>query len=75
MPLPNAGRNPISRFGEPGCTEEVVSVKIEFLVGTPRQHQWIVPGAAAELSQAWDESRARRLEADAVRGRGFVLDS
>src|SRR6516162_600935 len=34
MPLPNAGRNPISRFGEPGCPEEVVSVKIEFLVGT-----------------------------------------
>ena len=30
-----ASQNPISRLGEPGCTEEVVSVKIEFLVGAP----------------------------------------
>jgi hypothetical protein len=44
MPLPNAGRNPISRFGEPGCPEEVVSVKIEFLVGTSAG---FVPAASA----------------------------
>ena len=31
--LPNAGRNHISRFGKP---EEIVSVTIEVLVGTPK---------------------------------------
>src|SRR6516164_5803416 len=52
MPLPNASQNPISRFGEPGCTEEVVSVKIEFLVGTRRQDSRTHSTAVAKCTGA-----------------------